>query len=47
VQDQQIEGPHAPGERLQIRSAERFTRLLAASSTNVAISVLTGTRSRV
>lgn len=25
-----IEGPHAPGERLQIGSAERFTRLLAA-----------------
>ena len=26
----QIEGPHAPGERLHIGSAERFTRLLAA-----------------
>jgi dipeptidase D len=25
-----IEGPHAPGERLHIGSAERFTRLLAA-----------------
>jgi dipeptidase D len=26
----QIEGPHAPGERLHVGSAERFTRLLAA-----------------
>jgi dipeptidase D len=26
----QIEGPHAPGERLHIGSAQRFTRLLAA-----------------
>ena len=26
----QIEGPHAPGERLHAGSAERFTRLLAA-----------------
>jgi dipeptidase D len=25
-----IEGPHAPGERLHVASAERFTRLLAA-----------------
>ena len=25
-----IEGPHAPGERLHVGSAERFTRLLAA-----------------
>jgi dipeptidase D len=25
-----IEGPHAPGERVHIASAERFTRLLAA-----------------
>jgi len=26
----QIEGPHAPGERLHIPSAERFMRLLSA-----------------
>ena len=26
----QIEGPHAPGERLHVGSAERFMRLLAA-----------------
>jgi di/tripeptidase len=26
----QIEGPHAPGERLHVESAARFMRLLAA-----------------
>jgi dipeptidase D len=38
-----IEGPHGPGERLHIASAERFTRLLAALVDELASS--TGTAS--